>query len=656
MRTTHDLSSLDWQLSGWHPLFWKSGVSMETGFNLGADVPAVPAQVPGSVQGALHAAGVLPDWNVGLDSRFSEWVENRHWVYTAVMPAAWTADGGQALLRCAGLDYQGLLYVNGKPAGAFKGTHTPHTFDITPHLGAGDTRITIIFTDNPHYLGQLGYTSQMTEWKTRFYYVWDWTPRIVQIGIWDAVTLEVRAGDAIDGVALYSEYDAVAGSGTLNVTADLRLAAAQWVEITLEDDGEAIASSTFPATADFRARVEGLGVRPWQPNGNGAQPLYHVRVRLLDVDGETLDEADRPTGFREIVWKACANAPAGAEPWICCVNGVDTFLQGANWVPILPNFADVTEGDYLRLLQVYHDAGFNLLRVWGGAVLEKECFYNLCDAFGILVWQEFPLSSSGMDNWPPEEPRAVDEMAEIAKTYVARRQHHPSLLLWCGGNELQGTQDGGKQGCGKPIDVTHPMMASIAAMLREADPTRRFLPTSSTGPRFTAEASEFGQGLHHDVHGPWGMAGPLANWEAYWAQDDALFRSETGMPSCSPTAMIEQYRGTMPALPANRSNQLWMHSGSWWIQWDDYLADGGDPESLDGYVTWSQQRQAVALAHATRVSKARFPGIGGIIFWMGHDLYPVPSNNSIIDFHGNPKPAVAAIAEVFHATAEACRE
>jgi len=651
MRTVYDLSTLQWELTGWHPLFWKSGVSMETGFNLCADVGPVPAQVPGSVQGALHAADLLPDWNIGVNSRHCEWVENRHWVYQAQMPACWLADAGQVLLRCDGLDYQGHLYVNGQPAADFCGTHTPHSFDITPLLREGDNRLTIVFTDNPHYLGQLGYTSEMTEWKTRFYYVWDWVPRIVQIGIWDGIHLDVRREDAIDAFSCYTEYDPTTGRGTVNLAADLSMSVGTTVELCVEDGETIIAHSSFPAQASFKQTVTDLPVHPWHPNGNGTQQRYTLRLRLLDAVGSVLDDETRSTGFRQVMWKQCVGAPEEAAPWICCVNGVDTFLQGANWVPIRPTFADVREEDYRRLLTVYHDAGFNLLRVWGGAILERECFYSLCDEMGIMVWQEFPLSSSGIDNWPPEDAKAIEDLCAIATTYITRRQHHPALLLWCGGNELQGALDGGKQGCGKPIDCSHPMMAAIDNLIKNLDPTRRFLPTSSSGPRFTAETAENGQGLHHDVHGPWGMAGPLTNWYSYWEQDDALFRSETGMPACSPATMIRYYAGDLPLLPADRTNVLWTHSGSWWIQWEDYLREGGNADDLETYVDWTQQRQADALAFATRRCKARFPACGGIIFWMGHDLYPCATNNSIIDFHGDPKPALAAISEVFHGPA-----
>jgi len=645
MRQKHDLAQLDWELTGWHPHYWRGTVSMELGMELDPDVPALPATVPGSVQQALRESGVLPDWNVGLNSRQCEWVEQRHWVFETELPASWTEGEGRKRLCCEGLDYQGVVLVNGAQAGAFCGTLVPHEFDLTDLLEAGANRLSIVFTDVPGFLGQIGWTSRIAQWKARFNYLWDWCPRLVQVGIWDAIHLLVDQGDALEQVSLYTECDG--RGGALSVVADLALDRGAEVEIAVRGPGGEVCSQRFTAGATFSARLEELDVEAWHPNGCGPQPLYTAVVSLLDGDGGVLDREERPVGFRQVTWRACDGAPEGALPWICQVNGQDLFLQGFNWVPIRPNYADVTEDQYRQLLQTYRDLGTNLLRVWGGAVLEKECFYRICDEMGIMVWQEFPLSSSGIDNWPPEESEAIASMEEIAVSYIRRRQHHPSLIIWCGGNELQGAMDGGKQGVGKPVDCTHPMMAAQEAAVRRLDPTRRFLPTSSSGPRFGAAAEDFGKGLHHDVHGPWNHGGPLDSWYAYWGGDDALLRSETGMPGSSSVEILRTYGGELAQPPDKHRNPWYRHVSPWWDQWGAYLAAGGAPESLEDYVTWSQKRQADALSHVARTCRDRFPAMGGLLFWMGHDCFPCPTNTAVIDFNGEPKPAGEAIGRIF---------
>ena len=87
-----------------------------------------------------------------------------------------------------------------------------------------------------------------------------------------------------------------------------------------------------------------------------------------------------------------------------------------------------------------------------------------------MVWQEFPLSSSGIDNWPPEDDKSIAALTAIARSYIERRQHHPSLIVWCGGNELQGNLAGGKTGGGKPCDLEHPLLCALDNVVSEMDP------------------------------------------------------------------------------------------------------------------------------------------------------------------------------------------
>jgi beta-mannosidase len=649
-KTVHDLSELSWTLWGYAPYAWGFFRTLELGLESKAEIRGVPARVPGSVQMALLEAGLLPDWMQGLESRACEWVENRHWIYRATLPAEWLAGGGEAVrLVCDGLDGFGLVRLNGTEVGSFRNAHRPHVFDLTGAVEPDENHLEIVFTESPRWLGQYGRTSEMTAWKPRFNYTWDWTPRIMQIGVWDSLTLEIVAGAEIGELDARAGFDVEAGRGRLRLCADVRGGAV--VQALLEDErGRPVRRAELPAAA-FAAdgvRWTDLEVAAWWPNGAGEHPLYTLRLRLLDEDGAELDSVVRRLGFRQVEWRPCEGAPAGAPPYLCAVNGRALFLQGVNWTPIRPTFADVGLADIRARLETYQQLGCNLLRVWGGAVLESEAFYNLCDELGLLVWQEFPLSSSGLENWPPEDPEAIEEMAEIATSYVRRRRHHPALLCWCGGNELMGDPGGRKCGARVPVDESHPMIGRLAEVVRAEDPDRRFLPASAAGPSFQADPEAFGQGLHWDVHGPWRLPAPSETLAArYWREDDALFRSEVGHPGASPADVIRDYSGGLPVLPPSLENPLWART-SWWVEIDDFRAEfAREPESLAEYVEWSQQRQAAALALAARACKSRFPRCGGILIWMGHDCFPCTANTAILDVHGRPKPAAWALKGVF---------
>ena len=174
------------------------------------------------------------------------------------------------------------------------------------------------------------------------------------------------------------------------------------------------------------------------------------------------------------------------------------------------------------------------------------------------------------------------------------------------------------------------------------DSGRRFLVTSASGPRFTADEKDFGQGLHWDVHGPWWPAA-----QSYWDRDDSLFRSEVGAAGASPMDILERYNAPGGLLPLDESNPQWRRFG-FWIQSKEFQeANGRAPRDLADYVEWSQRYQREALDRAARATKRRFPAAGGFIVWMGHDPFPCPANTAVLDFLGRPKPAAEALKAIF---------
>lgn len=652
MKAIYDLAALDWQVAGFAPHAWEFRGRKDIREDQDADVWPLAAAVPGSVQMALLKAGLIEDWNLGLDARKCEWVENRQWVYQAKLPDDWCESDQQIRLRCLGLDHNGFICVNGKVVCEFEGALVPHLFDLTPFLETRNNLLQIAFLPPPRWLGQTGYTSRMRQWKPRFNYTWDWVSRLVQIGIWDSISVEVTDGGEIERFTCTTDVDLKSSKGILRFGGSVGESSGSIVRVTLCDGTKEIRSQQLCAVS-FRQGDNvwsDLPVELWWPNGQGSQVLYTLTCQLLDEAGHVVDQQVRSVGFKHVQWRLCEGSPAQADPWLCVVNGRPVFLQGVNWTPIRPNFADVKEGEYRRLLQTYRDLNCNILRVWGGAYLEKEVFYRLCDEMGFMVWQEFPLSSSGVDNYPPEDLASIDAVAKIAESYISRRQHHVSLLLWCGGNELMDDLNGVQKipNNGKPSDRSHPLIRRLAQIVAACDPGRRFLPTSSSGPRFGANKEDYGQGLHWDVHGPWKASGDLTTeWSEYWAGDDALFRSETGSPGASPVEIIYRYKGDQKDFPCTFDNPLWRRT-SWWIEWPQFIKEvGREPKDLDEYVQWSQQRQAQSLSIAVNACKKRFPRCGGVILWMGHDCFPCMANTSIVDFHGQPKPAGRAVGEIF---------
>ena len=230
-KTVYDLSKLPWLLSGCVPFFDQfAGVKDIREMDI-AEVGPIPAPVPGSVQMALLNAGVIEDWNVALNARRNEWVENRDWIYQVSLPDEWIRDGLEIRLHCAGLDYAGEILLNGEPIKPFEGTLIPHSVDLKPHLKPSENLLGIRFGPPPRWLGQFGYTSRMKEWKPRFYYTWDWVSRVVQTGIWDAITMEVIRGAEIEKLHCRTDADLASGKGKLTLAGSVK--GGERVRITL---------------------------------------------------------------------------------------------------------------------------------------------------------------------------------------------------------------------------------------------------------------------------------------------------------------------------------------------------------------------------------------------------------------------------------------
>lgn len=163
----------------------------------------------------------------------------------------------------------------------------------------------------------------------------------------------------------------------------------------------------------------------------GEHPLYEYEVELI-VNGAVADRLRGRFGFREIRLREepfAERSGPGFSFWLE-INGRRVFCKGANWVPPEQWPATVTEDQYRFYLDRALDAHFNMIRVWGGGIYERDLFYNLCDEAGILVWQDFMFASGG---YPVDQLR-VEIVAE-ATHQIQRLRRHPCLAVWCGCNE-----------------------------------------------------------------------------------------------------------------------------------------------------------------------------------------------------------------------------
>ena len=658
-----DLGTVPWSVSG----YWHNGAR----FRVGSPplVGPVPARVPGAVQDDLLRAGILRDLNLDFASREAEWVEHRDWVFTATFQVP-AARGERQWLRWEGLDWSGEVHLNGTSLGRFAGMFRPVEQEVGGILrpAGEDNHLVVAFDPPPEVEGQIGYSSRIRTLKSRFNYQWDWCPRIVPVGVWDDAHLhcggEVRLGQPF----LAAAWESASATGELRcqVALDGRGAdrASVRVRVVPEDGGAPVwegdmdgapgDAAAFPpevsGVVHRRVSRQGLAVRPWWPVGYGDRPLYRVEVRVFTADGRLSDERVLRTGFRALRFVPNPGGPEGALPYTCLCNGRRVYLQGVNWAPPTPLYGTLRRQDYAPVLARLRDMGCKMVRVWGGAVLEKEAFYDLCDELGLLVWQEFYQSSSGLDNLPSEDPEVIAELAAVCTAAVERRRHHPSLAAWGGGNELTWLD-------GRPAGLDHPNLARLAEVVRAHDPGRMFFPSSPSGPSFGASPEQAGRGLHHDVHGPWNYLGHPEHYR-HWDGVDALLHSEAGAPGASRLEIVRRIAGDLPAWPPSRQNPLWVHHGDWWVQWEELTAlfgPWGSAAELEAYLACSRYLQAEALRYAAEAVRRREPAASGFLIWAGPEPWANTANCSVLEYDGDPKPAFGFLREAFAPLHLSCR-
>ncbi|MGB8984676.1 MAG: sugar-binding domain-containing protein [Anaerolineales bacterium] len=602
--------------------------------------------VPGCPHHDLWKLGEIPDPYVDRNSLLCEWIPQRTWLYKKTFQVDEDLSGQRLRLHFEGVDYQAEFFLNGESLGAHTGMFTPSVFDVTDKLHCDEENLlAVVIESAPLEQPQVGRTSRVRTVKTRMNYWWDFCPRMVHLGIWDDVYLKSYAHVCINDVFVRPQLAEDFSRADVTVTCDLdsALRVATEVVIILRHDGKVVARARNEMETGQTRAEACLGVtapRLWWPNGSGEQELYEAEVRVLA--GEEVSASRKVSfGIRQIGLAPNDSADPAALPYTFIVNGRKVYAKGWNWVPMDVMYGVPQPAKLERLLRLAKRANVNLLRVWGGGLIEKESFYDACDRLGIMVWQEFIQSSSGIDNVPSDSPEYVQMIAAAAEGIIPRRRNHASLVVWCGGNELSGAPD-------RPLDDSHPVLASLKAAVARLDPGRLWLPTSPSGPVFgnSLELIAKDPSALHDVHGPWEYQGATGQCELYNA-GVSLLHSEFGVEGITNLRTLNATVSREHQWPADLDNPTWFHRGSWWVKRPMWEATFGELPDIEMLARATQFMQADGLRYALESDRRRKYHNSGTLPWQFNEPYPMVACTSAVDFFARPKPAYHAVTRAY---------
>ena len=602
----------------------------------GSGFGAVPARVPGSVYHDLLSAGLMEDpfWRDN-ETRALRLMDNEFLYTRSFGVSAELLACERVLLRCEGLDTLAEVSVNGIPAGTADNLHRIWEFDVKALLREGENDITVKFASPTKFIKEAyarsradGSSDAMVGFpllrKAHCMFGWDWGPRLPDAGIWRSIAVVGFDTARIRDVLILQDHSEAPERAALCVRTHLdRISAGDAaVSVTVTGpDGRSYSGEG----EDCRITVDEPML--WWPTGFGDQPLYTVTVTLAKAGAET-DRSVKRIGLRTMT--VTRKKDEWGESFSHCVNGVDIFAMGADYIPednLLPR---VNAERTRRLLEDARAANMNCIRVWGGGYYPGDEFYDICDELGLLVWQDFMFACAVYNLTDEFEENITAEFIDN----VRRLRHHPSLALWCGNNEMEQFVAQGEWVSSRRQAADYIKMYEyvIPKVLRREDPQAFYWPASPSSGGSFDEPQDPDRG---DVHywEVWHGLKPFTDYRNY------LFRyvSEFGFQSFPCMETIESF--TLPEdrnifsyvmekhqRNASANGRIMFYLSQMYLQ----------PGDMDTLVYASQLLQAQAMQYGVEHWRRHRGRCMGAVIWQLNDCWPVASWASI-DYFGRWK-------------------
>lgn len=462
----------------------KPDVAALTRESASPDKTWLTARMPAQVHDVLLAHGLIPDPHAGTNAAASAWVGEKDWAYVGRFPTPANIPK-QAFLRFDGLDTLADVWLNGVPLGHFENMFREYVLEVKESLApAGETNVLVIVFSSPLRYQRAARLppgdpaaaphASLRKCHSDFSSYLGARPHAVKVGVYRDVVLDLPEQAWIEDVWVRPRLSRNLRAATIDVQVQTGGSAAALRWVLTDPAGGEVRRGESGASLPFEVALRDPQL--WWPRMAGPQNLYALDVSLL-ADGRVLDRRQTRFGLRTV--KPVLQDPAtGEKRFRFDVNGRPIFLRGGNWVP-LEGATHVWQPERARqLLDLAEHAHMNMLRIWGEGVLPPPSFYEECDRRGLCLWQDFMFGF--YDHAADDTAFRENCRAEIEGT-IRRLRNHPSVLLWCGGNE---------QYLWTPTETVSAAKRAIFERLmpeacRALDPTRLFHTSSPYGGRPT---------------------------------------------------------------------------------------------------------------------------------------------------------------------------
>jgi len=601
-----------------------------------------PAVVPGCNYLDLMTNGVIPDPFLGTNEKDAYWVGLKDWEYIKdfELPDGLAASD-KVNLSCKGLDTICDVFFNGKMIGRGENAHLQYEFNIKPYLRPGKNEVLIRFFSPVLYVrgeqkrlrcprnnnGQTGIPSIR---KPQCHFGWDWGPVLPPSGIQGDITIVTYSKARVTDIKISQTH----ADGKVRV--DVKAQTERYADgalsyvFALKSPAGAI-SYVNGTTADAGLFATFLIEKPqlWWTNDlsdTKEQPLYTVSLELLEGTAP-LDRIEKKIGLRTIVLNREQDQYGQNCQFV--LNGKPLFIKGANWIP---SDSFITREDRAKL-QYYIDAALfshmNMFRIWGGGYYGSDLMYELCDRYGILLWQDFQFACQA---YPFFEEGFRKNVAREVEYNVKRIRHHASLALWCGNNEIEQMTAAWahRRNYVKWTEIF--FYHILPELVTAADDITPYVPGSPFGTNFMENVSADHSGDTH-LWEVWHGLRPMT----YYRERFTRFCSEFGFESLPDLKTVKKFAGegkhslTSPVFNAHQKCKSGNLKMVYYISTRFRL-----PSEFEDYVYLSQITQQECIKDAVEHWRRNKGRCNGAIYWQYDDCWPVCSWASV-DYYGSYK-------------------
>lgn len=435
-RIIQNLNGTDWKFQ-----CFKDGDGIKEIFSASNHDDWMDASIPGNVRLDLMQNGKIEDPYYGQNNKNSQWVNEYEWWYKKEFELQIDAINPQnkiLQLVFKAVDYVAEFWLNGRNLGTHEGMFGKITFEVTDIIQNKNVLLVRLAAIK-------NFPNRFEVIKCQMSYGWDWAPKMITSGIWNDVFLEITEKIHINSLFIRSTVDNK-GLAKIKITLDIQNQKGNcMITLITKLKGDNFPSDALTTDHQFELKsgnneltyiITIENPMLWYPWDKGTPNLYQCEIQML-LNDDIIDHISDRFGIRKFQLLA-QNLNPEHYPWIFEINGEREYIRGANWVPADMLFGRLDRERYEKNVKLAKEANINLIRVWGGGIIDKDEFFQVCDEEGILVWQEFPIACV-FTNMLPTDAHYLEVLKNEAESIVKACRNHPCILLWCGGNEFHST-------------------------------------------------------------------------------------------------------------------------------------------------------------------------------------------------------------------------